>query len=259
MYYKVYVDVLFIKNLWMNSLLLYLTAWMQKEHIKAWRVITAAVLGSLGAVFLAIASAVLSGIAYFFGAFILAAVMTVIVFPKRKQFLFYLSSLYIEGFALNGILQYVEQFHSLAGFAFAVFSSISIGILFLWKRYAYHKKQQTELLYMVSLKSGAYQISVQGLYDTGNELYDPISGKAVSILSGEILKKFQKEAGTNFIPRMIPYQTISECGVLEAYTLDWMKITTKDGDKLFENPMFACMPTEKVQYPLILHRDLLPL
>lgn len=242
----------------MNVLLLCLTAWMQRECIRAWRVIIAAVLGSLGAVFLAIASAILSGIAYFLGTFILAAIMTGIVFPKRKQFLFYLSSLYIEGFALNGILQYIEQFHSLAGIAFVVFSSISMGILFLVKHYFYRKKQQAELLYTVSLKFGTYQISVQGLYDTGNELYDPISGKAVSILSREILKKLQEEAKTTLIPRMIPYQTISECGVLEAYTLDWMKISTIDGEQMFEKPMFACMPAEKVQYPLILHRDLLP-
>ncbi len=43
MYYEVYVDVLFVKNLWMNAMLLLLTGWADQETIKWYKILAAAV------------------------------------------------------------------------------------------------------------------------------------------------------------------------------------------------------------------------
>jgi len=256
-YYEVYVDVLFFENLWMNLLLLGLTAWVWQETVKVWRMILAACIGSLGACVLVIASSWMSGAGYFLGAFVLAAGMAGIAFSGKKHFFTRLFSLYIESFVLNGILRYFGQFHSLAKGWILVFGSLSALLLliaqYLWKQ----NKRQQKLVVLVSLVNGSSRISVDAFYDTGNGLYDPFSGKPVSILAEELLNVLLKESKKEMIPRMIPYQTISQSGVLKAYILDQMVIQHPDGERILERPIIACMPGEKRQYQLILHRDLL--
>lgn len=257
MYYEVYVDVLFVKNLWMNAMLLFLTAWKTQETVKVGRIMAAAAAGSLGACVLHIASAHLSGIHYILGTVILAAGMTEISCPGRKHFLWRMSSLYAESFLLNGILQYLEQFHRLIGVWFAVYSSISAVCLmaaeYIWKK----RKQEKERVFSVVLHHGGCRIPVKALYDTGNSLYDPVSRKAVSILDGKVLEALLERSEKQNLPRLIPYDTISGHGILEAYVLDGMKLETGSQDQWISHPLVARMPDNNRQYRLILHRDLL--
>jgi len=256
-YYEVYVDVLFVENLWMNTMLLLLTAWAMELPVKAWRILAAACFGSLGACMLTIVSAWLSGIYYFLGTFVLAAGMISIAVSGRRNFWPSLLFLYLESFVLNGILRYLGQFHALSGVWFAIFSSISVLFLLAAEKLLQIRRRKRALTCEVILQCGSYEMLVEALYDTGNGLYDPISGKPVSILSGNLLKDILSESGREIVPRMIPYHTITEDGVLEAYILDGMEIRCPSGSRSFQSPMVACMPKESRQYQLILHRDLL--
>lgn len=257
MYYEVYVDVLFVKNLWMNAMLLLLTAWAGDMPVKVVRIAAAACAGSLGACMLVIASAWLSGIGYFCGTFALAAAMIFIAFPGRERFWISLLFLYLETFVLNGILHYLEQFHALFGVWFAAFSGMSVLLLLAAEWVFRSRKRRKAHVCPVVLSCGDYQMLVEALCDTGNGLYDPISGRPVSILSGSLLNDILSKSGREYVPRMIPYRTISGSGVLEAYILDRMEIQTSAGSRTLENPMLARMPGESGQYQLILHRDLL--
>ena len=49
MSYAVYADVLFVKHLWMDLLLLFITAWANRTPVRVGRILVAAVLGGLGA------------------------------------------------------------------------------------------------------------------------------------------------------------------------------------------------------------------
>lgn len=257
MYYEVYVDVLFVENLWMNAMLLLLTAWADRAAVKKARIAAAAVLGSLGACALTIASAWLSGIGYFLGCFALAAGMVFLAFPGRKHFGFRVLSLYLECFVLNGVLKYLEQFQRLSGVWFAVFSSISVLFLMAAEYIRKSRKKQGDRSCSAVLRCGACQMSAEALYDTGNSLYDPVSGNAVSILDGKLLEQLLAESGKENLPRLIPYHTIAQHGVLEAYILDEMELSDSSGKRCVKNPMIARMPEENRQYQLILHRDLL--
>ncbi len=257
MYYEVYVDVLFVKNLWMNAVLLLLTAWADQEKVKIWRIGAAAMTGSLGVCLLYIASAWLSGIHYVLGSVVLAAGMTGIAYSGRKHFLGRMTSLYMESFLLNGILNYLEQFHRLAGVWFAVFSSISAAVLmaaeYIWR----DRKREKERTLSVVLHHGVCRILVEALYDTGNGLYDPVSQKAVSILDEKVLEELLLESGKERLPHFIPYDTISEHGILESYVLDGMELDPEGKSVWIRRPMIARMPNKSRQYQLILHRDLL--
>lgn len=257
MYYEVYVDVLFVENLWMNAILLLLTAWAMELPVKAWKIAAAACFGSLGACMLTILSAELSGIGYFLGTFLLAAGMISIIISGRKHFWRSLFFLYMESFVLNGILRYLEQFHALSGVWFAVFSSGSLLFLLAAEKIFRIRRGKKALTYPVFLSCGTYRVLVEALYDTGNGLYDPISGKPVSILAGSILEDMLSKSDRLILPRMIPFHTIAENGVLEAYILDELEIQCGLEHRILKEPMVACMPKESGQYQLILHRDLL--
>ncbi len=257
MYYEVYVDVLFVKNLWMNAMLLLLTGWADQETIKWYKILAAAVTGRLGVCLLYLASPWLSGIHYVLGSMLLAAAMTGIAFSGRKHFFGRLGCLYLESFLLNGILNYLEQFHRLSGLWFAVFSSISAAVLmtaeYIWR----NRRRERERTFSVVLHHGACRMQVEALYDTGNSLYDPISKKAVSILDGNVLEALLFGSGKESFPRLIPYDTIAEHGMLEAYVLDRMELSSGEMSCEVSLPMIARMPGQSRQYQLILHRDLL--
>lgn len=257
MYYEVYVDVLFVENLWMNAMLLLLTAWADKAAVKKARIAAAAAAGSLGACILTVASSWLSGISYFLGCMVLAAGMVFIAFPGRKHFGVRTLSLYTECFLLNGLLRYLEQFHRLSGVYFAVFGSISAVFLAAAEYIQKSRKRQRERICSAVLYCGACRMPLEALYDTGNSLYDPFSGRAVSILDGKLLDQLLEESEKENLPRLIPYHTISQHGILEAYVLDEMELLDSNGSRCVKNPVIARMPEENRQYQLILHRDLL--
>lgn len=257
MYYEVYVDVLFVKNLWMNAMLLLLTAWADQEKVKVRRILAAAAAGSLGVCFLYLSSARLTGFHYVLGSVFLAAGMTEIAYSGRKHFVRRMFCLYLESFLLNGLLGYLEQFHRLSGVWFAVFSSISAAVLmaaeYIWR----DRKRERARTLSVVLHHGACRMLVEALYDTGNGLYDPVSQKAVSILDGMVLEELLQESGKERFPRCIPYETISGHGILEGYVLDGMELETGEEHLFIPRPMIARMPKKSGQYQLILHRDLL--
>lgn len=257
MYYEVYVDVLFVENLWMNAMLLLLTAWADQAAVKKARIAAAAVLGSLGACMLTIASAWLSGIGYFCGCIALAAGMVFVAFPERKHLGFRTLSLHLECFVMNGLLRYLERFHRLSGVWFAVFSGISVLFLAAAEYIRKSRRKKKERLCSVILHCGGCQMPVEALYDTGNSLYDPVSGRAVSILDGTLLEQLLEKSGKENLPRLIPYHTIAQHGILEAYILDEMELSDSSGKRCVKHPLIARMPEGNRQYQLILHRDLL--
>ena len=85
MYYEVDVDLLFLENLWMNIILLLLTAWCCRLPVIFRRILLSAVLGSGGACVMPVYSAALRSAAYFFCMLVLSAAMTAIGLPGKKK------------------------------------------------------------------------------------------------------------------------------------------------------------------------------
>lgn len=257
MYYEVYVDVLFVENLWMNLLLLWLTARVWHTSVKRQRIVVAALTGSLGACALTVFSAGLSGMGCFLGSILLAAGMIRIAFSREKGFLTRLVLLYITGFVLNGILRYLEQFHDMAGVWLAVSSSLSALGLSAVEYALRRRREHLGLTVQAELKLGAGVVKTEALHDTGNSLRDPVSGRPVCILSGELLEALLRGAGRETLPHAVPFHTISQSGILKAYILDELVLYLPEGKRVLKQPMVASMPGKSSQYQLILHRDML--
>lgn len=72
MYYEVYVDVLFVENLWVNVCLLLLTSRLMGYQTDRKRIAAGAALGSMGACLLETGSAYLTTAGWFLGTILTA-------------------------------------------------------------------------------------------------------------------------------------------------------------------------------------------
>lgn len=84
MYYEVYVDVLFVENLWVNVCLLLLTSRLMGYQTDRKRIAAGAALGSMGACLLETGSAYLTTAGWFLGTILTAAVMIRTAYGKRN-------------------------------------------------------------------------------------------------------------------------------------------------------------------------------
>lgn len=259
MYYEVEVDLLFLENLWMNLILLMITGRLCGIQVRPKHAALAAVLGSTGACVLTVCSAQLTDAGYYLGMILLSGMMTRIGLPGKHHFAAAFAGLYLESFALGGILHFFKQMDESGGMRLLAAEGIASGLLAGLEWAVRLRRRRSEFLYEVTLHCGTGQITVQGWYDTGNGLYDPYNGKPVSVLQEAWMKQLLRQAAEEPIPRMIPYETIDGTGIMTVYILDAMEVSGSDGKVRvrFERPEVACMPETIRSCQILLHRDLL--
>ena len=136
-------------------------------------------------------------------------------------------------------------------------SMVLAGILLAVEWVLVKLREREDIICPVALYLGEASISTEGLVDTGNSLRDPVSGRPVSVCTEPVLQALVEKSGKELFPRLIPYQTVAEHGLLKAYVLDRMEITTNTGICVCRHPILAGMPMTSRQYELILHQELL--
>ena len=110
-----------------------------------------------------------------------------------------------------------------------------------------------------AFKAEGRQICIPTFVDTGNSLWEPISGKPVCVLHGAVAKKLWNEE-TLF--RVIPYRAVGvKKGILKAYLIPEISLDLGGPVKFVENVWVAVgpqMPTEEKEADcLILHPKIL--
>ncbi len=258
MYYEVDVDLLFLENLWIDVILLLLTAWCCQLPVRFRRILLAGMLGSVGACIMTVYSAALTNFMYFSGVLLLSAMMAWIGLPGRKHFLLAAVGLYLEGFALGGVLRFLKMLAPAGGLHVCLLEGAAVILLAGLEVILRVRRKRAGLLKEVMLYCGGGKLQVQGWYDTGNSLYDPFNGKPVSILEQSCMEQLLSQAEQERISRKIPYRTIDREGVLDVYILDVMEIGSPEEPIRIERPEVACMPEKIRSCQLLLHRDLLP-
>lgn len=104
------------------------------------------------------------------------------------------------------------------------------------------------------------ELRVQALLDTGNHLADPVSGKPVCLISG----KLAEQLSPVFVPEkyhIIPFQSIGKArGILNAYELPELTVEGHEESVRKEHVIVAVCNTgipEESVYQMILHPRLL--
>lgn len=264
---EVYLDVIFLTNAAMNYLMLRVLQRLMNYPPRRIRCVAGGVIGAFG-------------------------VCLVLCLPVRKDFVNLLpvhmvtSTLMVKvGCKIRNVRMLIKGMVLLYGTAFlgggiffALYQSPAIlhlrtflfqGAIFyemlilFYTIYGKWKKKENHYC-EVTLYAKEKSKKVKGLYDTGNRLWDPISGKPVSVLEADVL---QELCGENpryeeaLKPHFIGYRAVGTAGgLLLAVTIDKMEVSVSGTIYTISRPVLA-LSEEKISfaqhYQLILNPNLI--
>lgn len=293
----IYIDVIFLENLIMNTIILYATSIIIKIKPKTIRVIGAATIGSIYVIIsyitgMKIYASIISKI-------VLAIIMVYIAFNPQsikkmwKQLaIFYLTSFVFGGVALyliyfikpqdivlkNGMFagQYVLKVIMLGAIVAFVVIKISLKIIKT-------KINPKDMYCKIKLKLNGKTIETKAMIDTGNLVKEPITNTPVVILEStlladvlpkEILDNLEKILGGDFseIPeqvqqeyiaklRCIPFTSLGkQNGMLVGIKADEIEIETEEEKKISKNVIIGIYDkslTKRGEYRALIGIELL--
>ena len=260
MYYEIYVDVLFLVNFVMDYLLLLLVKRMLSCTATRGRIFLGAAVGaSLTCIvmILPIPYAVVKLILFH----LVINTCMIRVGLKIKQVRIFIKAfllLYIGGFLLGGIMEAFRQYVKIG----SLFLGVAIGgyhlTIVVWK-FIRRLQKWNEYLCEADIYANDQIYHVKCLIDTGNQLRDTVSGKAVSILNHSTAKKLL-EQNEHMPIRYIPYRTINgENRVMTLFKADKMEIFAEQTYSIDE-PLIGISEAELTatgEYEMILNPNLL--
>lgn len=199
----IYMDVIWLLNLLVDAMLLWLTAIILKRRIKLWKVFIGALIGSLLIILSLTPLSSYAGSPFVKLGFSIIMVYSVFGFKRMKYFISNLLTFYFITFLTGGILigtHYFIHFDlqlennvllaSVRGFGDPIsWLFILFGIPIAW----YFSKRRIEAfeitniqydqLVDVEMEINGVFIHLKGLVDSGNQLYDPLSNQPVMVAS----------------------------------------------------------------------------
>lgn len=197
--YTVYVDEVIANNLVMNCAILYLTARLAGISYRFWRLVGAALTGSL---YLLVLFLPVGAYLYNFAAkLLLSVVMLVIAFGwlSWRRFLLvwalFLGISFMVGGVVMGISSLVASTgNEIAGYRF-LWPGILVALLLVGvagRKGNLLRRRIAAAFFRVPviLHVGTAKIELEGLIDTGNQLRDPVTRDPVVVVELEALKDF---------------------------------------------------------------------
>jgi len=262
---NIYIDVLFIVNLFVNYFLLLSTAKLMKSDKKRLRIILGAFLGSLYAV--AVFFVTLPAIILILTKLVFAVSIVLVTFGKSPviNFVKTLCIFFSVNFLFAGLMLACWFFFAPKGMEvnngivyfnispvfLALFSAISYGTIILLNK-IFKKSLPPEIKMPVRVSFNGRETVFDAIIDTGNGLVEMFSGYEVivceynavkGILSKDLKEMFEniynntgsQIAINNF--RIIPLDTVSGLGMLPAFKPDYVVINDQ---KISEVYIAAC-------------------
>src|SRR5690606_11216416 len=184
-----YIDIIWLDNLIMNFIVLYITLKLTKGRSTVWRILLSAAIGGIYAVLI-----FLPGYEFLQCLslkFCLSLIMILIAYDLRdfkefsKIFIFFYIVTFTFGVAALGIYYFFEDIILIENGVFyiknypiklliMVCGLLLISFKWLWS-YIQCRFFKKALIYSICISFGQDVISTQALLDTGNSLYDPVS------------------------------------------------------------------------------------
>ena len=241
--YEVYIDIYFIQNVMTDMLLLILVLLLLKERIRWKRVAVASFAGGAGAV-LILVSGIRFGVSYVLSVLALDAVMVLICIchpASRNKIPFWrpaVGIIYLHGMmsAYGKLMECLVRLVGVRYVWFIVTVAIAgiVAFLVMYRNMANRKR-----IFDVTLTENGEDIAIRALFDTGNLLHDPVSGKPVSVMEEtDEIRQWMTKYPQKF--RIIPYQSVgNEHGVLEGIVVERMMIQQEEGEVVKKEAVVA--------------------
>lgn len=260
MHYVIYPDTLFLENFICNLLFL---AFMKSLFFPAatWKRIVLA--GAVTALCNTLAS-----ILFFhcirilqLGVLLPAAGIMVcccLQIRESRRILYLLYQMSLWTLVLGGILQVLEQWTKLKIEEVLLSAAIMTIVFGILEKILKIYKRQNECMREIVLYWNKKSCHIRGFADTGNQLFDPIRKKPVSIISQDAWKMLLEDSPPPLY-YFIPYKSVGNPhGILQGIQLDYMVILQGDDSRIIEKPMIAITEqpfTGIFHYSILLHHD----
>ena len=225
MYYELYIDVFFLENFMMDSLLLLAVNRILRCSCAYGRIFAGAVLGSV-LTCLAVAVPVPGVVRMILFHVVISSVMIRTGLRVRGgiQFAKAFLLLYLAAFAAGGILQMIRPYVRRAGLLYA--AAVAFYFLFtrLWEKIPalFRRKEQ---ICEVSVFAAGNRYELKALCDTGNVLKDPLTGDPVCVLDPGTAEHIFGLSGSPERFRYIPYRCVGGESVMKIFRVEQMCIS----------------------------------
>ncbi|MGI6017464.1 MAG: sigma-E processing peptidase SpoIIGA [Marvinbryantia sp.] len=274
MYFEFYLDIYFLENLIMNYLVMDMTGRVLQLTPSRKRMLTAAVLGAMGAcavIVTPIHKNLLLNVIYGFG---ICPVMARTAFGKKKGAAAWNRNCaaYVVSMTLGCLWQFLRGTGLPFGLTISVGWLMALILIKLYRRSAGY----VQYLYETELRRGEKSVHLISFLDSGNHLYQPGSQKPVHILDYsqicallteaekselDALLDFQRVESPSGVFCYIPYRALgNKRGMLPAIRLDEIRITRGENVKNTKG-ILAAVSKEAVSsrgsYQMILHPQIL--
>lgn len=275
--YIVYLDVFFIINFIMDYMIILITSRIAKVKKKRIRQLAGAGCGALYSVIVIkpltnhLFKITLVNI-------LIAAVMVLISFgfTSASVYIKNVFLLFVVSFTMSGIINYLYYSTVIGKYVrnvlsgnsnkvvnarkFILVSVLAYILLSAIVRIIFSIRKDMELYYDVKITFRGKSVVVRGLYDTGNGLTEPVSGKMVHIAEYKILKPLlegDEKAKENIY--VIPFHSIGEeDGIMYGIRMDEMVVLVDDEPKFLYNPIIGIYTgnvSKRGNYSVILNRE----
>lgn len=275
--YIVYLDVFFMINFIMDYMIILITSRITKVKKKRIRQLAGAGCGALYSVIVIkpltnhLFKITLVNI-------LIAAVMVLISFgfTSASVYIKNVFLLFVVSFTMSGIINYLYYSTVIGKYVrnvlsgnsnkvvnarkFILVSVLAYILLSAIVRIIFSVRKDMELYYDVKITFRGKSVVVRGLYDTGNGLTEPVSGKMVHIAEYKILKPLlegDEKAKENIY--VIPFHSIGEeDGIMYGIRMDEMVVLVDDEPKFLYNPIIGIYTgnvSKRGNYSVILNRE----
>lgn len=273
----VYADMLFLVNWLMDYVLLRAEAAVLQLKVSRKRTAAAAAVGAAWVCVISVAllpEAAQTAVSLM----VISSLMIMISFRPKNWKAFFREIAVLYGIAvLGGGLVNLLYFHtSVGGYlkalvwgqegpqfrsSAAVFMSAAAVWLavFAVKNLMQYRHRRSGL-YTAILILGENRVTLKGLLDTGNQLREPVTGKAVHIAQKENLLPLEPDREDR-VRILIPYRAVgTEAGLLTALRIDRMELIAQGGQCItVERPLIGVYEgklSAENEYQLILHTEI---
>lgn len=272
----VYADMLFLVNWLMDYILLCAVAVMLRLKTEKKRLCGAAALGALWVCVTAIFSVPLwlektASLLLINSAMIRVAFKT----TRKGDYVHAVFLLYAIGLLGGGVANLV-YFHTgvgaylkgmIHGETIGIASSVAVmisagavcGVLRMIRSITDHESR-LRCCYQACLFLGDNAVTLTAFLDTGNQLREPITGKAVHIAEKSKLAALEQRPEET-VKMLIPFHAVgTEAGLLTALRIDRMELIRSDGRKItLERPLVGLYEgklSSKEEYQMLLHTEI---
>ncbi len=253
-----------IENLFLDGAMLVLTLFLMRKRIRIRRIMIAALLGAVTSTLM-----LLFGLRFGFVYLLIlfgmgVAVMEIAMEQKSRNeillgIVYYFTLVFVFSKLLKGGEWIARNRVSGIVIAVLVIGFMSMALLYIIYQ---NRKNRQNTIYQVSIVEQGRKIDVKALFDTGNALREPFSGKPVSIIESEVWQEVIVEPKPERY-KVIPFHSIGqEHGMLKGMEIDELIIWAGDRKIVQKQAIIALYEgslSKDKSFQMILHQGLLNL